>query len=87
MKVFRIKVQRSENIGYQLRQWAEKDLKLKNTLHFILQHTFATTSLTYGVDLFTVSKTFSLKILDTTWIYAKIIDEKVNDSIKKLPSL
>ncbi len=87
VKVFDIKVQRSENIGYQLRQWAEKAEVEKYITFHTARHTFATTSLTYGVDLFTVSKTLGHKNINTAQIYAKIIDEKVNDSIKKLPSL
>lgn len=87
VKVFDIKVKRSENIGYQLRQWAEKaEVKKYITFHSA-RHTFATISLTAGVDLYTVSKMLGHKSINTTQIYAKIVDEKVNEAIKKLPQL
>ena len=51
------------------------------------RHTFATMSLTVGVDLYTVSKLLGHKDISTTQIYAKIVDQKKNDAINKLPRI
>ena len=49
------------------------------------RHTFATLSLTSGIDLYTVSKLLGHKNINTTQVYAKIIDEKRKEAIDKLP--
>ena len=51
------------------------------------RHTFATLSLTQGVDLFTVSKLLGHSNVGTTQIYAKIIDQKKIEAVNKLPNL
>jgi integrase len=51
------------------------------------RHTFATLGLTSGVDLFTVSKLLGHKNLQSTQVYAKIIDQKKLDAVAMLPKL
>ena len=51
------------------------------------RHTFATLGLTFGIDLYTVSKLLGHKDIKTTTIYAKIIDKVKNEAVTKLPSI
>ena len=59
-------------------------IQRKLTFH-IARHTFATTvTLTNGVPIETVSKMLGHKSLRTTQIYAKILDLKVSEDMRKL---
>jgi integrase len=49
------------------------------------RHTFATLLITSGVDIFTTSKLLGHTDIKTTQIYAKLVDEKKTEAIKKLP--
>ncbi|MEI6579388.1 MAG: site-specific integrase [Eubacteriales bacterium] len=61
---------------------------IKKDLHFhVARHSFATISLTYGMDIYTVSKLLGHQDLRVTEIYAKIVDEKKRIEIQKLPVL
>jgi integrase len=51
------------------------------------RHTFATLSLTQGVDLYTVSKLLGHCRVEVTQVYAKIVDEKKIEAVNKLPKL
>ena len=77
----------SHTIGDYLRRWAKLAEIDKHITFHTARHTFATLSLTYGVDLYTVSKMLGHKNINTTQVYAKIVNEKVNEAIKKLPIL
>lgn len=57
----------------------------KNITFHLARHTFATTiTLTNGVPLATVSKLLGHAKITSTQIYAKVIESKVNDDMKKL---
>jgi len=57
----------------------------KNLTFHLARHTFATTiTLTNGVPIESVSKMLGHKSLKTTQHYAKILDRKVSDDMKKL---
>ena len=71
----------------RLKKVAEKAGIKKHISFHTARHTFATMSLTVGVDLYTVSKLLGHKDISTTQIYAKIVDQKKNDAINKLPRI
>ncbi len=85
--VFKLPTNKSEKVGSHLRNWAKLAEIDKYITFHTARHTFATLSLTYGIDLFTVSKMLGHKNINTTQIYAKIVNEKVNEAVKKLPTL
>jgi len=49
------------------------------------RHTFATMALTHDIDLYTVSKLLGHKEIKTTQIYAKLVDKKKDETVKKIP--
>ena len=68
-----------------IKKWVKKS-KINKTISFhTSRHTFATLSLTSGIDLYTVSKLLGHKNINTTQVYAKIIDEKKKEAVDKLP--
>jgi site-specific recombinase XerD len=75
----------SINCNYHIKKWAV-DAGIKKNIHFHLaRHSFATLSLTSGIDIYTVSKLLGHSNLQITQVYAKIIDEKKRDEIAKFP--
>lgn len=83
--VFRL--QTKSIVASHMRRWV-KESKIKKRISFhSARHTFATLSLTNGVDLYTVSKLLGHKDITTTQVYAKIIDSKKMEAVDKLPSL
>jgi integrase len=84
-KIFRL-LSKSEDIGSHLRKWAKKAGINKYITFHTSRHTFATMALTCDVPLPTVSKILGHKSINTTQIYAKIVDHKVVEAVNKLPS-
>lgn len=57
----------------------------KNLTFHIARHTLATTvTLSNGIPIETVSKLLGHSRISTTQIYAKVIERKVSDDMKKL---
>ena len=59
----------------------------KNVSFHVGRHTFATLTLTYGADLYTVSKLLGHCNIGTTQIYAKIVDENKRKAVNLVPKL
>ena len=68
-----------------LKDWVEKAGITKNVSFHTARHTFATMCLTSDIDIFTVSKLLGHSDIKTTQVYAKLIDKKKDEAIKKLP--
>jgi site-specific recombinase XerD len=74
-------------VDKQLKAWA-KAAEITKTISFHkARHSFATLSISSGVDLYTVSKLLGHKNLATTQVYAKVIDEKKKQAVGMLPTL
>lgn len=58
----------------------------KNVTFHSARHTFATLLVTSGVNIFTVSKLLGHKNIDSTLIYAKVINEEKEKAVNSLPN-
>jgi len=75
------------HINMLLKKWA-KQAKINKKLHFhVSRHTFATMSLTHGVDIYTISKLLGHTDIRSTMVYAKLVDEKKKKAVASLPTL
>ena len=59
----------------------------KHVTFHVARHTFATLTLSYRADLYTVSKLLGHSSMRTTQIYAKIMDESKRKSVNLIPKL
>ncbi|MFR5980218.1 MAG: tyrosine-type recombinase/integrase [Alistipes shahii] len=55
--------------------------------YHVSRHTFATLLITYKTDIYTVSKLLGHTNIQTTQIYAKIIDEKKREAVDLIPEI
>lgn len=70
-----------------LAQWSKDAGVKKHITYHVSRHTFATLTLTYGADLYTVSKLLGHSNIQTTQIYAKIVDENKRKAVNLIPEL
>lgn len=68
----------------KLKSWILKAGIKKNITFHCARHTYATLQLSYGTDIYTVSKLLGHKNLQTTQIYAKVVDQKKIDASKRI---
>jgi len=68
-------------VNKHLKTWAAAAGITKNVSFHISRHTFATTSLTLGADLYTTSKLLGHASIQTTQIYAKIVNSKKDEAV------
>ena len=71
-------------INRYVKRWAkEAEIKKDVTFH-IARHTFATTLLTLGADIYTTSKLLGHQNLRTTQIYAEVVNKKKVEAVNLL---
>lgn len=75
------------NADVRLRTIIKKAGITKHVTFHCSRHTFATLTLTYGADLYTVSKLLGHSNIRTTQIYAKIVDESKRKAVNLIPKL
>lgn len=68
-------------------KWAREAGISKHITFHTSRHTFATLSLEYGADLYTISKLLGHQRVTTTQIYAQIIDSKKREAVNLIPDL
>ena len=77
--VFRLPA--APTINRHLKHWTETAHIDKKVTFHTARHTFATTLLTLGADIYTTSKLLGHTDIKTTQIYAKIVDKKKDAAI------
>lgn len=70
-----------------LDRWVKKSGIEKHVTFHTSRHTAATLLLTYGADLYTVSKILGHKSIATTQIYAEVVNEKKIAAVEAMPTL
>lgn len=74
-------------VSYTIKEWMKAaDIDKHITFH-CSRHTFATTLLTLGADLYVTSKLLGHRNIQTTEIYAKVVDEKKIESVYLLDEM
>lgn len=68
-------------IERHLKQWSGNAVPNKHITFHTARHTFATMMLTLGADLYTTSKLLGHANINTTQIYAKIVDKKRDEAV------
>ena len=71
-------------INRRLKAIAIKAKIVKNISTHVGRHTFATNLITEGVDIYVVKELLGHQDLKITQIYAKVVDSKKAEAIKKL---
>lgn len=72
------------SIAKTLKKWTELAGVKKHITFHCARHTFATMMLTLGVDIYTVSKMLGHKKVETSQIYAEIINEKKQAAVSNM---
>ena len=75
------------NADVRLRTIIKKAGITKHVTFHVARHTFATLTLTYGADLYTVSKLLGHSNIRTTQIYAEVVDESKRKAVNLIPKL
>lgn len=83
--VFKLGAQ--QTIDKAIRRWVKRAGIGKKISFHNARHTFATLSLTRGVDLYTLSKLLGHKSISSTEIYARVVDKKKLQAVGLLPRL
>lgn len=71
----------------RLQQWIMKAGISKTITFHCARHTYATLQLTFGTDIYTVSKLLGHKELKTTQVYAQIINQKKVEAANVIPDI
>ena len=74
-------------VGIHIRRWVTKAGIDKRISFHCARHTYATLLLTYGADIYTVSKLLGHQDVATTQIYAKVVDRKRSEAVNLIPAL
>lgn len=86
-RVFYLLPNQPGNADVRLRTLVKNAGITKRVSFHVSRHTFATLTLTYGADLYTVSKLLGHCNIRTTQIYAKIVDENKRKAVNLIPKI
>lgn len=78
---------RATSTNDALRRWVADAGIEKHVSFHVARHTCATLLLTFGADLYTVSKLLGHSNVQTTQIYAKVVDEKKRAAVDLVPAI
>lgn len=86
-QIYQTRPDQPGNADVRLRTIVQRAGIDKRVTFHVARHTFATLTLTYGADLYTVSKLLGHSNVKTTQIYAKIVDENKKKAVNLIPKL
>ena len=72
---------------HYLRDWVKAAGIKKHITSHCARHTFATLQITLGTDIYTVSSLLGHKNVRTTQVYAKVVDEKKQEAVNRIPDI
>ena len=75
------------NEYYVLAKWVKDAGITKHVTFHVARHTYATMLLYFGADVYTVSKLLGHTNVQTTQIYAKVVDESKRKAVNLIPEL
>ncbi len=78
---------RHSTVDRQIKEWVKLAEIGKRISFHKARHSFACLALSRGVDIYTMSKLLGHKNLQTTQIYAQVIDEKKKQAVSLLPTI
>jgi len=84
-KVFKLPT--NQVVNSHIEKWIKKAGISKHITYHNSRHTFATLTLSSGIDLYTVSKLLGHTDIKHTQIYAKVINENKQKAVNSLPEL
>ncbi len=71
-------------VNTEIRRWAAQAGVKKHITFHMSRHTYATTLITLGADLFTVQKLLGHKNIQTTQVYAELVGKKKREAVELL---
>ncbi|MBQ2395254.1 MAG: integrase catalytic domain-containing protein, partial [Alistipes sp.] len=71
----------------QLRKWVQSAGISKHISFHSGRHTFAVMMLDLGADIYTVQKLLGHRNINTTQIYAKILDKNKQEAVQRIPKI
>lgn len=74
-------------VGSNILHWVKRAGIKKHITFHCSRHTYATLLLTYGADIYTVSKLLGHSDVSITQVYAKVIDKKKQEAVDLIPKL
>lgn len=74
-------------INRVVKKWAKDAEVTKNVTFHISRHTFATTLLTLGADIYTTSKLLGHQNIRTTQIYAEVVNKKKVEAVNLVDNI
>lgn len=86
-RVFAIKSIQTSYINHLLARWVGSAGIDKHITFHSGRHTFAVMMLDIGTDIYTVQKLLGHRSINTTQIYAKILDKNKQEAVQKIPDI
>ena len=75
------------NITKKLQKWCESAGVDKKITYHSSRHTFAVLQLSYGTPIFTVQKLLGHSSIQSTMVYADIVDSEKENAMNRIPSI
>lgn len=84
-RIFQNLPKQASHANQTLKTLMQKAGICKHVTFHVARHTFATLELSFGADIYTVSKLLGHTKIQTTQIYAKIVDESKRKAVNLIP--